>query len=333
MNPENAVSLGEAQNRAAPELRAVATFLRSKNGPKVRRGILNGSRSDYFKGKAAVKALLTPAFKKVKNAPKVETEEDAVALLLKLLPHAFFLRVDRPAQTPPTPSGQPKILAIAPQQSFDPAAYYVWFIASSPLSTYIGSAAMVAVMLAGVMFPLWPPIMRQGVSYLSMGVLGLIALFIGIAVVRLIFWAITSVILRKGIWWFPNLFEDVGFVDSFIPFWAWDEPAQPAGKSKSSKSSKEKRSSKNKTSSASALGTTAQTLAAEASAAVTGASTPISGEDTDGVSANASKGLGDAPSTGATPSAADRAQGSAMEVGGDANMRKRQMAYVEDVEE
>lgn len=37
-------------------------------------------------GKAAVKALLTPAFKKVKNAPKVEIEEDAVALLLKVLP-------------------------------------------------------------------------------------------------------------------------------------------------------------------------------------------------------------------------------------------------------
>jgi translocation protein SEC62 len=208
---------------------------------------------------------------------------------------------------------------------------------------------MVAVMLAGVMFPLWPPIMRQGVSYLSMGVLGLIALFIGIAVVRLIFWGITSVILRKGIWWFPNLFEDVGFVssihgladqashtfplqvDSFIPFWAWDEPAQPAGKSKSSKSSKEKRSSKNKASSA--IGTTAQALAAEASAAVTGASTPLSGEDTDAASANAPKGLGDAPSTGATPSAADRAKASAMEVGGDANMRKRQMAYVEDAEE
>lgn len=71
---------------------------------------------------------------------------------------------------------------------------------------------MVAVMLAGVMFPLWPPIMRQGVSYLSMGVLGLIALFIGVAVVRLIVWMATSVVLRKGIWWFPNLFEDVGFV-------------------------------------------------------------------------------------------------------------------------
>lgn len=54
--------------------------------------------------------------------------------------------------------------------------------------------------------------MRQGVSYLSMGVLGLIALFIGVAVVRLIVWMATSVVLRKGIWWFPNLFEDVGFV-------------------------------------------------------------------------------------------------------------------------
>lgn len=122
--------------------------------------------------------------------------------------------MERPPQNPPTPSGQPKPLAIAPQQNFDPAAYYVWFIASSPLSTYIGSAAMVAVILAGVMFPLWPPIMRQGVSYLSMGVLGLIALFIGVAVVRLIVWMLTSLVLRKGIWWFPNLFEDVGFVSS-----------------------------------------------------------------------------------------------------------------------
>lgn len=122
-------------------------------------------------------------------------------------------------------------------------------------------------------------------------------------------------------------------VDSFIPFWAWDEPAQPAGKSKSSKSSKEKRSSKNKAPAMSALGTTTQALLAEASAAATGASTPLSGEDTDAVPANASKGLGDAPSTGATPSDADRAKSSAMEVGGDANMRKRQMAYVEDAEE
>lgn len=37
-------------------------------------------------GKSAVKALMSPAYKKVKGAPKVETEEDATAVLLKVLP-------------------------------------------------------------------------------------------------------------------------------------------------------------------------------------------------------------------------------------------------------
>lgn len=54
--------------------------------------------------------------------------------------------------------------------------------------------------------------MRLGVWYLSIGVLGLIGLFFAIAVVRLIFWCISLVALPPGVWIFPNLFEDVGFV-------------------------------------------------------------------------------------------------------------------------
>ena len=73
---------------------------------------------------------------------------------------------------------------------------------------------MVAVMLAGVMFPLWPPIMRMGVSYLSMGVLGIAGLFIALAVVRLIFYIITIIVASPGIWIFPKLFADVGFVST-----------------------------------------------------------------------------------------------------------------------
>jgi translocation protein SEC62 len=194
-----------------------------------------------YKGKSAIKALLAPAYKKVKKAPKVENEDEASKLLMAMLPQyvlslprssvgkddfelttfiivsAFFLRVDRPVQDPPTPAGQLRPLAIAKQQGLEPTAYYVWLMASSPLSTYIGSAAMVAVILASVMFPLWPPIMRQGVSYLSMGVLGLIGLFIAVGVVRLVIWLITRVLLKKAIWWFPNLFEDVGFVSTILP--------------------------------------------------------------------------------------------------------------------
>jgi hypothetical protein len=41
----------DADIKASPEHKAVVEFLRGKNGPKVRRGILNGKRVDYFKGK------------------------------------------------------------------------------------------------------------------------------------------------------------------------------------------------------------------------------------------------------------------------------------------
>lgn len=77
---------------------------------------------------------------------------------------------------------------------------------------------MVAVMLAGVMFPLWPPIMRLGVWYLSIGVLGLIGLFFAIAIVRLIFYIITVIVASPGIWIFPKLFADVGFVSCSFSF-------------------------------------------------------------------------------------------------------------------
>ena len=71
---------------------------------------------------------------------------------------------------------------------------------------------MVIVMLAGVMFPLWPVKLRLGVWYLSVGMLFLIGAFIGLAVVRLILWCGTVVTMKRAIWIYPNLFEDVGFV-------------------------------------------------------------------------------------------------------------------------
>ena len=74
---------------------------------------------------------------------------------------------------------------------------------------------MVALILAGVMFPLWPTSLRIGVWYLSMAMLGVIALFFGLAIFRLIFYVITIVIAKPGIWIFPNLFADVGFVSKF----------------------------------------------------------------------------------------------------------------------
>ena len=165
-------------------------------------------------GKSAVKALLSPAYAKLKNVPKVTSEQEAQKLLLSIIPYAFFLRVDRGAPSGSS-SSSPKHLQVVQMQTFLPDNYYAWFYEGSQWTTYVGGVAMVAIMLAGVMFPLWPPIMRLGVWYLSMGMLGLIGLFFAIAIVRLIFYIITVIVASPGIWIFPNLFADVGFVRVF----------------------------------------------------------------------------------------------------------------------
>ncbi|KAJ7211215.1 translocation protein [Mycena pura] len=228
----------EQQAKATPEIRKVAVFLRSgKAGIKVRVGALNGKRFDYFKGKSAIKALLSPAYAKLKGVPKITTEAEAIATLAVVNSLTFFLRVQRGAPSGSSTSS-PKVLSVIPEQRFAADEYYVWFFEGSQWTTYAGAILMVGVMLAGVMFPLWPPIMRQGVYYLSMGMLGLIGLFFGIAIVRLIFYIITVVVASPGIWVFPKLFADVGFVESFIPLYEWDLPKKKTKKKKSDKGGK-----------------------------------------------------------------------------------------------
>ena len=224
----------EQQSAAPPEARNIVNFLRNNAGIKTRVGVLNGKRVDYFKGSAAIKALLSPAYQKLKDVPKIEDETDAARQLHNIIPFAFYLRVDRGPST--GAKDAPKIVQINPQQMFQPDLHYAWFYEGSQLGLKLGGLGMVAIMLAGVMFPLWPPTMRLGVWYLSVGVLGLIGLFFVIAILRLIFWLISLVVLKPGVWIFPNLFEDVGFVDSFIPLWAWDVP--PPKKEKKAKKAK-----------------------------------------------------------------------------------------------
>lgn len=173
-------------------------------------------------GSSALKALLSPAYAKLKSAPKVPDEAEASKLLQQILRFAFFLRIDKgetitlssggPAGSSQVKKTKAKLVQINQMQMFAPEQYYVWLYEGSQWTTYAGGAIMVTIILAGVMFPLWPPMMRQGVSYLSMAILGLVGLFFGISILRLIFYIITVVVASPGIWVFPNLFADVGFV-------------------------------------------------------------------------------------------------------------------------
>jgi translocation protein SEC62 len=162
-------------------------------------------------GKSAIKALLSPAYQKIKGLPKISNETEAQTVLQAINAFAFFLRVQRGGPSGAS-SSSPKNLLIIQEQKFVTSEYYAWFYDGSQWTTYAGGILMVAIMLGGVMFPLWPPIMRLGVWYLSIGMLGLIGLFFGIAIVRLIFYIITIICISPGIWIFPKLFADVGFV-------------------------------------------------------------------------------------------------------------------------
>ena len=64
--------------------------------------------TDWASGKSAVKALLSPAYAKLKGVPKITTEAEAMATLASVNSFAFFLRVQRGG--PSGGSSSPKVL-------------------------------------------------------------------------------------------------------------------------------------------------------------------------------------------------------------------------------
>ncbi|KAI9309696.1 translocation protein Sec62-domain-containing protein [Cunninghamella echinulata] len=226
-------------NLSSPLYKSIANFLRdnSKSGLRQKQGVFNGKRVDYFKGKSAVNALLKEGFAKILPAdqPAPKEKADAMKLLNELGREGFILCVERGDNI--NGKHTPRVLRPNSVQEMQEGGYYMWIWEGSQVRAYLGAVGLVAVILAAVLYPLWPHFLQLGVWYLSVGVLGLLGVFFGIAIIRLILFVITMVILPRGFWLFPNLFEDCGVVESFIPLYGWDEPKKSKKKSKSSSES------------------------------------------------------------------------------------------------
>jgi translocation protein SEC62 len=104
---------------------------------------------------------------------------------------------------------------IEQQQECREELHYIWLYEGSQIKMKLYAAGALAIIFAIVLFPLWPIKLRLGVWYLSMGMLGLIGLFFAMSIFRLILFAVTMFVVPPGLWLYPNLFEDVGFFDSF----------------------------------------------------------------------------------------------------------------------
>ncbi|OCT53392.1 Translocation protein sec62 [Cladophialophora carrionii] len=236
-----------ANVEAKPEALAVAKFLRGQD-LKTRTCIFNGERKDMFKVKRAFRALQSDAYKKAQKKnpllPKVENDVEA-RQALQLLPLSMLaLRVSKKDPHEGHNHAKPKKekrvkglweVKIEQQQDFDPMMHYVWLFEGSQWKTKLWAGLALIAVFAVVLFPLWPLKLRLGVWYLSVGLMGLIALFFAMAIFRLILFVITFFLAPPGLWLYPNLFEDVGFFDSFRPLWGWHETKEDIKRKKKEK--------------------------------------------------------------------------------------------------
>ena len=191
-----------------------------------------------FTVKRALRAIDSPAYEKASLKPKSNlpkrTADFPAAEILKLLPLSLIaLRVTKIDDTQSSQQGsssKPKkrtkglwTVRIEQQQEIRPDLHYVFLVDTPSWKTQLYAVGALVAVFAIVLFPLWPLKMRLGVWYLSMGVLGLIGLFFAMAIFRLILFMATVFTVPPGLWLYPNLFEDVGFFDSFRPAWGWHE--------------------------------------------------------------------------------------------------------------
>ncbi|KAK9765397.1 Translocation protein S62 [Basidiobolus ranarum] len=193
-------------------LKVADYLLNSKHsGLQTREGIMNERRVRYFKGSEACSSLLEVNYVH-KTRPKIASRVEAETVLQVLLDSGLIVKS----------SIKDNYLTMAPTNNFTEDDHYVWLYEGSKLKAVLSAVGLVGLVLFLVMFPLWPALMRDGVWYISISIIGLLGLLMFISVIRLIFYLSTYVILKPGIWIFPNLFEDVGFFESFVPLWGWD---------------------------------------------------------------------------------------------------------------
>jgi translocation protein SEC62 len=186
--------------------------------------------------KRAIRALQSPAYEKArKKNPQLPaitnrvTAENAFKLLPLSLLALRVQKLDDDDEHEGHSHGKKKrvkglwTVQVVQQQETQDDMHYMWLYDGPQWKQRAYAAGALILVMTFVMFPLWPLVLRQGAWYLSMAFFALIAAFFVMAIFRLILFCITMFSHPPGLWLFPNLFEDVGFFDSFRPGWAWQE--------------------------------------------------------------------------------------------------------------
>lgn len=135
-------------------------------------------------------------------------------------------------------------LEMHPEQLFvDGHEAYVWLFDPIPMHYWIFGALLVVGAIVICLFPLWPPLLRKGVYYLSIAAAGFLVLILGLAVLRFVIFCLVWILTggKHHFWLLPNLTEDVGFFASFWPLYNHEYKGVSSDKDKNKKNKKRKR--------------------------------------------------------------------------------------------
>ena len=238
-------------NEKNPVALGVATAVRYNTLLKQRQGVLSTTKSkvDFFRFKRFVRAVQSPEFQKqqakhLKYMPPIPNDINAInQIFVLLIQNQLIVPVVKMKTNVAKKQGyqidkNTPALEVQQKAIIQPDAYYAWnFTPLNPLMPLYSILAVIAVFTI-ILFPLWPLWMRKGVWYLSTACLCLVGVFFGTAIVRTIIYVITLATMKQQFWLFPNLFADVGVLDSFKPVYEWEDP------SKSKKGKKVKKAKK-----------------------------------------------------------------------------------------
>lgn len=239
---DDSVQYTMASRRIPSEMVALASYLKSSVPSED--AIAIERRVQVFQGKHAVEALLSPSYaaKAGKTAPPIQGPEAAKLCLKRMISLGMIIKAAvkgtktipltafqqaAAAQGGPNAPQPSRILVVDPDPSFtwSDDGHYIWLYSGNQALTYVKSFFLFVIVLTLVMYPLWPYQLRAGSWYLAMAGVSLIGLLFATAFVRLVLYCCTRP-FGPGFWLFPNLFEDCGFFESFVPLYAWEVPGE-----------------------------------------------------------------------------------------------------------
>ena len=205
-------------------LRTLGNYLRGAHGVKNKSATQHDKRVEYFRGSKLLEVLVEededdPLLKWPKTLPKIKDRAVGVAVAELFIQNDFFHRSEKVPE-------KKKYLQVSKINIFEESGYYTWMYEGSKTWAYVGTIALVAVVIGFTLLPVWPIIAKKILWYISVTFL---ICTLSFCFVRFLLFMLVW-IFGYEFWIFPNLFDEtMAFTDSFKPLFMFEGSIEGQG--------------------------------------------------------------------------------------------------------